>query len=171
MEHSYIYITLYRSELLYHIEQVAFITGDVLKNPAEVKEQANIQDIARSDRVDKTTLEMNRAWVELRAALSPYLEENAIYDQEATNALEILDEYNVTFKVPEGFNAYNKEAVRTALHEYVVNSALASWFDITKKDEAQLYREKAAQELANAKRYLNMRTTPRRLSKSPPLIY
>lgn len=88
-------------------------------------------------------------------------------DMDVDNTFVSPEEYAVRLCVPDSFSKLNVEAVKNAMHAYLVNEALAGWFAITKKDEIMYYENKALVELAKVKRFLNVRVNPVRIKMHP----
>lgn len=157
-------IALRRHDLVYDVANVAFITADAMPDaPA----RSHVQDAATDGNVDVVVRSLTRAHGELVHALSAYTAACTEHDLEVTTAPLPMEEYVLRLRVPPGFSAPVADAVAAAAHSYMVNTALADWFGITKKDEAELYAARAREELEKVKRYLNARVHPVRRKMSP----
>lgn len=159
-------VVLFRSELIYDIELVAHVVGEAVKGSDE-KDRSLVMDVADDGKVDKTTLNMNKAWCELLNEITGYTKVGIDKDLVSDNRMDIPDSYAVTLNVPESFTKLNVDGVKNAMHAYIVNKALAGWFSMTKKDETEYYARDAWMELAKVKRFLNMRIRPTRIKLSP----
>lgn len=159
-------ITLFRHELVYDIELVAYAVGETVKGEDE-KERSLVIDICDDGKVDKTTLNINKAWGELLNEITGYTKIGMDEDVDVVNILVIPEKYEVRLCVPDNFTKLNAEAVKNSMHAYLVNKALEGWFAITKKDEIQYYANEAKIELAKVKRFLNMRIKSLRIKLSP----
>lgn len=153
-------ITLHRDSILYDISNVAFITGDLVP---DVKLQSGIQDVVNTGNVDRITRIMDKSYNELVVGLSAYNKAvlNTVDGITETitsdNAFKEASSYVLSINMPADFNKNVVNAITTACHEYMVCMSLFNWFSITKKDEAELYRIKAIEELNKVKGYLTIR--------------
>lgn len=159
-------VTLIRSELLYDIELVAYAIGETVRGEDE-KERSLVMDVSSDGKADKTTMNMNKAWGELLNEVTGYTKMGIDENVDTNNIFVIPEQYEVRLRVPDTFTKLNAEAVKNAMHAYLVNKALEGWFAITKKDEVGYYANEARIELAKVKRFLNMRIKPLRIRLSP----
>lgn len=159
-------ITLIRSELLYDIELVAYAVGETIRGEDE-RERSLVMDVSDDGKADKTTINMNKAWGELLNEITGYTKIGMDENVDTNNILVIPEQYEVRLRVPDAFTKLNAEAVKNAMHAYLVNKALEGWFAITKKDELEYYANESRLELAKVKRFLNMRIKPLRIRMNP----
>lgn len=175
-------VTLYRSLLIYDVESVAFITGEVLVTEDE-KLRSGIEDVAREDcRLDRLNMILNKSFGELVHSLTAYTQiplasnvsitnlyedpESYIFNLNPALSYETLTmhdysgDFFVTLYVDDNFSAPNVPAVKNAMNAYIMDKALSEWFSITKKDEVKMYEDKAFQETVNLHRFLSARVTP-----------
>lgn len=159
-------VTLLRGELIYDIELVAHVVGETVRSEDE-RDRSIVMDVADDGKVDKTTLNINKAWCDLLNETTGYTKVVVDDDMASDNSFIAPEEYVVVLTVPESFTKLNVEAIKNAMHAYVVNKALEGWFSMTKKDEVAYYANEARMELAKVKRFLNMRIRPTRIRLSP----
>lgn len=158
-------ITLLRSEILYDIELVSYAVGQTVMG--EDEQRSLIMDVSDDGKIDKTTLNLNKAWGELLNEITGYTKAGMDVDVDVFNILVIPEKYEVRLCVPDSFTKLNAEAVKNSMHAYLANKALEGWFAITKKDEVQYYANEARLELSKVKRFLNTRIKPLRIKMNP----
>ena len=159
-------IKLIRSELVYNIELVAYAVGETVKSEDE-RESSVVIDICDDGKVDKVTMCLNKAWGELLNDMTGYTKIETDEDINTDNTFVSPEEYLVCICVPDSFSKLNVEAVKNAMHAYLVNKVLSGWFAVTKKDEVAYYESEALAEIAKVKRFLNMRVKPIRIKMHP----
>jgi hypothetical protein len=64
--------------------------------------------------------------------------------------------------MPSNFNQATNDTISTALHQYMVNLAIADWFTITNKADAADYVSMAAANLQQIREAINKRVRPTR---------
>lgn len=118
-------ITLYRQELIYDIENQAYILGDLL--PEEQQHTRHIiQDICQGGNLDRTTRIIDLAVFECIQALHPFVK--TPNDLETGNdAYQAKTEYKFKLDLPESFPKSIFESLPSCLHEYIVWRVLGDW--------------------------------------------
>ncbi|WP_321331873.1 hypothetical protein [uncultured Bacteroides sp.] len=149
-------ITLNREAILYDIGNIAYITGDLMHS--DVKDQSGVQDVNNEGNIDKVTRILNKSFNELVYGLTAFTKKDYTEDIVLDDNFSVPGEYVLELSTSLTFSSTNAKAVMTAAHEYMVDMVLFEWFTITKKDEFELYKMKADEELLKMKRYLNSRT-------------
>lgn len=158
-------ITLYMSELLYDFKNKAFLTGRSRKSDGKDAEFAsNMQ--ASDDDADK-----NQALRSIQNAYGQLLVELAegfFGETTTTTTDELLEDGNlvITLKMPSNYNLGIRDAVTSAIHDYIINKALMDWFLIVNKDDAKDYSDLAAVSLQNLHNAFNRRERPTRTKPS-----
>ena len=64
--------------------------------------------------------------------------------------------------MPPNYNNASNDTISTALHQYLVNSAIGDWFTITNKNDASDYITLAAANLEQLREAVNKRMRPTR---------
>ncbi len=154
-------ITLYMSELLYDFKNKAFLTGRSLKADGKDAEfTSNMQ--ANDDDSDKNQAlrSIQNAYGQLLVELS----EGFINETTSTSSNELVEDGNImiTLTMPSNYNFGLRDAVTSAIHDYIINKALMDWFLITNKDDAKNYSDLAAVSLQNLHNAFNRRVRPTR---------
>jgi len=135
-------LTFKRSELLYDIQNNAFVEGDIM-TPANEHLQHQTQDVVEDGNVDRVSRVLCLAHAECVELLYPYTKE-AVDDTETRNDIKDAPEnYVITLTVPETFSKSTCNILVGYIHEYLVCRALADWLSITKPEAADQWQIKA----------------------------
>ena len=155
---SSITITLKLSEIVYDIQNKAFLTGRSLHNGENHSHVANMQANDDEENSGQVLRSVTMAYSVLRNRLAEYLVGS---DLSASNDMvDEKDDLTLMLSMPSN---YNKNATRTiaeAAHAYIVSMAIADWFAITARGETADYTRAAADSLAIIEEALNKRVRP-----------
>lgn len=180
-----IFITLYKTELLYDVQNKTYLTARSRDNGQDPSITANMQANNGESEANQLMRSLGNAFSLLLPKLSPYLcnvvevKENAAgkcsckYRTEIDTSPDDIyvtdnklveqadnNEFSIPLKMPDNFNDGFIGAITTALHEYMVSIATAEWFTLSNPQEAVLYYEQANIKLSEAKNYLHARIMP-----------
>ena len=155
-------ITLYKSELVYDVQNKTYLTGRSRQTGSNHEEVANMQANDDDENANQVLRSLGNAYGTLKTKLSEYLEENSA----TANDIQMDDSDNilVALKVPSNFNKACKDTLASALHQYLVNTAIGDWFTITNKADASDYIEQAGANLEQIREAINKRLRPVRPS-------
>ena len=158
-------ITLYKSELVYDVQNKTYLTGRSRQTGENHEEVANMQANDDDENANQILRSLGNAFATLKTKLSEYLEESGT----TTNDIQMdgTGEITVSMKVPSNFNKATNDTISAALHQYLVNTAIGDWFTITNKNDAADYIAKAAADLEQIREAVNKRVRPTR--STPPL--
>ena len=157
-----IQVTLNKSELLYDIENKAWLTGRSREDGANASSVSKMQaDDESADRNQMTRCMMN-AVATLRNHIAEWI--NDLNVNEVNDVLDTGSAFTIVLKLPMNYNTSVNKTIGLAMHQYVVNTALAEWYGMTAKDEAQNYYTLAAANLQQLKE-----ATFKRLRPSKPV--
>lgn len=153
-------ITLYMSELVYDVQNKTYLTGRSRSNGDNFEQVANMQADDEEESSKQILRSIGNAYGSLMAKLSEYVVSekttatNLITDQEAN--------LTIALQMPGSYNKAANEAVVAAVHQYIVNTAIADWFVITNKSDAADYANLAAVNITQLREALNKRVRPTR---------
>ena len=68
--------------------------------------------------------------------------------------------------MPSNYNKATKDSIATMASDYIVNVAIADWFQITNKNDAKDYFDAAGANLASIREAANKRIRPTRTDAS-----
>ena len=151
-------ITLYMSELVFDVQNKTYLTGRSRSNGENFEQVANMQADDEEENSKQILRSIGNAYGSLMAKLSEYVVSdkttatNLITDQEAN--------LTIALQMPGSYNKAANEAVVAAVHQYIVNTAIADWFVITNKSDAVEYANLAAVNITQLREALNKRVRP-----------
>ena len=151
-------ITLYMSELVFDVQNKTYLTGRSRTNGENFEQVANMQADDEEENSKQILRSIGNAYGSLMAKLSEYVVSdkttatNLITDQEAN--------LTIALQMPGSYNKAANEAVVAAVHQYIVNTAIADWFVITNKPDAVDYVNLAAVNITQLREALNKRVRP-----------
>ena len=153
-------ITLYMSELVFDVQNKTYLTGRSRTNGENFEQVANMQADDEEESSKQILRSIGNAYGSLMAKLSEYVVSdkttatNLITDQEAN--------LTIALQMPGSYNKAANEAVVAAVHQYIVNTAIADWFVITNKPDVVEYAKLAAVNITQLREALNKRIRPAR---------
>ena len=160
MAKKVISITLYMSELVYDVQNKTYLTGRSRQTGTNHEEVANMQANDDDENANQIMRSIGNAFANLKTKLSEYINESGT----STNDKQISSTGNLTLSLnmPPNYNNASNDAISTALHQYLVNSAIGDWFTITNKNDASDYITLAAANLEQLREAVNKRMRPTR---------
>lgn len=160
MAKKVIAITLYMSELIYDVQNKTYLTGRSRQTGTNHEEVANMQANDDDENSNQIMRSIGNAFANLKTKLSEYINESGT----STNDKQLSSTGNLTLSLnmPPNYNNASNDAISTALHQYLVNSAIGDWFTITNKNDASDYITLAAANLEQLREAVNKRIRPTR---------
>lgn len=150
-------ITLYMSELIYDFQNKAFITGRSRRVGGDAEQASDMQ--ASDDDEDK-----NQALRSIQTAYGQLLVEmgEALNSTDSTSSNELIADSNITLalEMPSNYNLGVKDALTSAIHDFLINKALSAWFIMTNKNDAGDYETLAKSSMQNVHNAFNRRARP-----------
>jgi hypothetical protein len=158
-------VNLVIDELIYDIDNKAYLTGRSRKDSAGVETVASMQSSDSDEDRNQILRSIQNAYNQLRVAVSEYLtyeaDKESEYDDKLLND-DTTSAIDLSFTVPGNFNTATRAAIAAIAHKYIVNKALAEWFLITNKADVAEYEALAAQNAEELRVALNKRVRPKR---------
>lgn len=160
MAKKVIAITLYMSELIYDVQNKTYLTGRSRQTGTNHEEVANMQANDDDENANQIMRSIGNAFANLKTKLSEYINESGT----STNDKQLSSTGNLTLSLnmPPNYNNASNDTISTALHQYLVNSAIGDWFTITNKNDASDYITLAAANLEQLREAVNKRVRPTR---------
>lgn len=160
MAKKVIAITLYMSELIYDVQNKTYLTGRSRQTGTNHEEVANMQANDDDENANQIMRSIGNSFANLKTKLSEYINESGT----STNDKQISSTGNLTLSLnmPPNYNNASNDTISTALHQYLVNSAIGDWFTITNKNDASDYITLAAANLEQLREAVNKRVRPTR---------
>lgn len=151
-------MTLYVSELIFDIQNKTYLTGRSRKTGDNHEQVANMQANDDEENANQVLRSIQNAFGTMKTKLSEWINEDGTT---ATDELmEGKGEITVSLVMPSNYNNSTRETVNSAMHQYIVNSAIGDWFTITDKNDAADYYTLAANNLEQIREAVNKRTRP-----------
>lgn len=151
-------ITLYKSELIYDVENKTYLTGRSRSDGTNHEAVANMQASEDDENRNQILRSFTSALADLRTKLSEYLSSTSTTGSDAL--MDGTENISVTLTMPSNYNKATVDTITSALHQYMVNTAIGDWFAITDKADAADYISKAAANLETLREALNKRVRP-----------
>lgn len=153
-------ITLHISELIYEVQNKTYLTGRSRSNGNNHEEVANMQANDDDENLNQVLRSIGNAFATMKTKLSEYLPGT---NTTANNRLiSPTTNLTVALMMPSNYNQATAETISAAMHQYVVNTAVADWFNITDKADSDEYIAFAASNLEQIREAINKRVRPTR---------
>lgn len=153
-------VTLYLSELLYDVQNKTYLTGRSRQTGNNHEEVAHMQANEDEENENQLLRSLGNAFANLKTKLSEYIEESTTT---ATNKLlSKTGTIQLSLVMPSNYNQSTSDTISSALHQYLVNTAIGDWFTITNKNDATDYVTLAAANLEELREAVNKRVRPTR---------
>lgn len=157
-------ITLYKSELIYDVQNKTYLTGRSRKDGTNHEIVANMQANDDDENLNQVIRSISNAYDSMRMKMSEYIVDSS------TSANDILintsGSFVVTLTMPNNYNQAANTAISSGLHQYIVNMATAEWFTITNKADASDYYTLAGTNMEQVREAINKRIRPSRTEVS-----
>lgn len=160
MANKNIQVTLYMSELIYDVQNKTYLTGRSRSNGTNHEEVANMQANDDDENANQIVRSIGNAFANLKTKLSEYIVETGT--SASNKLLTITSNLTLALVMPSNFNQATNDTIASALHQYLVNSAIGDWFTITDKNDASDYVTLAAANLDQIREAVNKRNRPQR---------
>lgn len=146
--------------LLYDIMNETYLRGRTIQNGENHKEVASMFASEDEENREKILRSVKKGFAEVKTELSDYLDEdgtttdNSHYDGTTDLVLNLV--------MPSNFNEAATAGVGEAIHDYLKNTAIAEWYMVTNKGDAEQYVTLAQNSLANIQQAVSKRSRPQR---------
>lgn len=160
MAKKVIAITLYMSELIYDVQNKTYLTGRSRQTGTNHEEVANMQANDDDENLNQVLRSIGNAFANIKTKLSEYIKEETTTG--TNEMLSVDNDLTIGLNMPPNYNNASNDTISTALHQYLVNSAIGDWFTITNKNDASDYITLAAANLEQLREAVNKRMRPTR---------
>lgn len=152
-------------ELIYDIQNKAYLTGQAREADGTKGYEAASNMQASDD--DENSYQIRRslanAFSSLKSLLGEYLnEDNSTSNNRICDEVDNDGQLTLEFLLPSNYNNASADSLGNGIHAYLVDMALAEWFSITNKEDAQTYINHSTSSLEVVKRALYKRSRPER---------
>ena len=155
-------ITLSKDNILYDIENAAYVVGLNRSTGVNFEQVSNIQNTGEGGDRDMMLRSIETAFNEIKRNVNRFIIDTAIA---ASSTNELTDEtsaFSLTLTMPGNFNKASVDSIKSASHEYIVAHALIDWFTAVKPDEVPIYIQKKADASINILSALYRKKAPAR---------
>ena len=135
-------LTFKREELLYDIENYAYIEGAVLPRETDPHNRHMVADAGQDGNVDRISRVLDVEFATMKEMLYPYTK-HEIHNAELDNSLREPGTYGMILNVPADFSQTTLILLEKLIHEYLVCKAVADWMSITNPQKAPVWEKKA----------------------------
>lgn len=145
--------------LLYDIMNETFLRGRTIQNKENHKEVASMFASEDEENREKILRSIKRAFSEVQTTLGEYLDENGTetdnshFDGETDLVLNLV--------MPSNFNEAATTGVGEAVHAYLANIAIAEWYVVTNKADADTYFSLASKSMDLIEQTVSKRSRPK----------
>lgn len=152
-------------ELVYDIQNKAFLAGRARE--AEGKKGYEAASYMQTSDDEGECYQIKRsltnAFTALKGMMGEYIaEENTTGDNLINKEIDCDGTLTLSLVMPRNYNGAATDGLCNGIHDYLVDMALADWFAITDKEDAEIYIANSAQALENVKRAFYKRCRPKR---------
>ena len=159
-------LTFTRQNLLYDIENYAFVEGDVMRTDNEhAKHQ--VFDIAQDGNIDRVNRILDLAHAECVEMMYPYTKEPCDSEEVQENSLSVKEQYQISMLVPDDFSKSTVSLITKLVHEYMVCRVLADWMSITNPSSQSNWQSKLDSIEEQIRNHLNARCGRVRRAQTP----
>lgn len=147
-------------ELLYDIMNETYLRGRTIQNGENHKEVASMYASEDDENLDKLLRSIKKGFAEVKTELAEYLDEGGTTTDNSRYDGESDLELNLT--MPSNFNEAATTGVGEAIHDYLKNTAIAEWYMVTNKADAEQYVALAQKSLVSIQQAVSKRSRPKR---------
>lgn len=145
--------------LLFDIMNETFLRGRTIQNKDNHKEVASMFASEDEENREKILRSVKRAFSEVQTTLGEYLDENGT---ETDNShFDGSEDLVLNLVMPSNFNEAATTGVGEAVHAYIVNTAIAEWYTVTNKADAEQYFALAQKSMALIEQTVSKRSRPK----------
>lgn len=151
-------ITLDIKEIIYDVQNKTYLTGKSRREDDNHEQVANMQANDDDENANQILRSITMAFTNLKTKLGEYLD---LPESVASNTLFTPETVlELRLQMPSNYNTATADTIASAAHQYVVCMAIADWFTITDKEDAQDYVKTAAESLKTITEAASKRVRP-----------
>lgn len=152
--------------LLFDIMNETFLRGRTIQNKENHKEVASMFASEDEENREKILRSVKRAFSEVQTTLGEYLDENGT---ETDNShFDGASDLVLNLVMPSNFNEAATTGVAEAVHAYLVNMAIAEWYVVTNKADAEQYFALASKSMSLIEQTVSKRSRPKTPAEDTP---
>ena len=135
-------ITLQKDELLYDIENIAYVVGLNRSTGTNFEQVSNIQNTGEGGDRDMMLRSIETAFNEIKRNVNRFIVETK--ESSTNDLITLTTDFSLSLTMPGNFNQASVDSIKSASHDYIVAHALIDWFSAVKPDEVAIYAQKKA---------------------------
>lgn len=149
--------------LIFDILNETFLRGRTIQDDKNYKEVASMFASEDEENYEKILRSIKKAFAEIKTELAEYLTESGL---ETTNeAIDDSEDLVLNLTMPSNFNEAATAGLGEAVHDYLKNVAVAEWYLVTNKGDAESYVQQAQKSLESIRKSVSKRSRPTRPEK------
>lgn len=145
-----------REELLYDINSLAYVEGEVMGEENQHAQHLLI-DVGQDENVNRATRIINLVHAAAIEMLYPYTKKDAVVET-VDDKLWKPDKYQIIMHVPTSFSQTTIHLLSRLIHEFMVYRVLADWLSMTNPQAAKKWYEQVEDIKAQIKKAINHRS-------------
>lgn len=153
-------VTIKVSYLLYDIMNETFLRGRTIQNKENHKEVASMFASEDEENREKILRSIKKGFAEVQTELGEYLNEDGTTTD--NSHFDGSHDLVLNLTMPSNFNEAATTGVGEAVHDYLKNSAIAEWYLVTNKNDAEQYFTLAARSMSSIVQAVSKRSRPKR---------
>ena len=150
--------------LLYDIMNETFLRGRTIQNRDNHKEVASMFASEDEENREKILRSVKKAFAEVQTELAEYLNENGTTTDNSN--YDGSHDLVLNLTMPSNFNEAATTGLGEAVHDYIKNRAIAEWYLVTNKQDAEQYIALSGQSMESIQQAVSKRSRPKRPSTS-----
>lgn len=136
-----VFLIFHRKDLLYDIENIAYVQGDVMKTNDE-HDRHQVIDIGQDGNVDRVTRILNLAYQECVDFLYAYTKADVFKASSLDNTFGAPEHYKMRLLVPPDFSKGTVALLKNLIHEYMTCRVIEDWMSITNPQAQPIWKNK-----------------------------
>lgn len=155
--------------LVYDILNETYLRGRTIQDDKNYKEVASMFASEDEENYEKVLRSIKKGFSEVKTELAEYLNESGLAT--SNEAISGDTDLVLNLTMPSNFNEAATAGLGEAVHDYLKNTAVADWYLVTNKQDAQDYVALSQKSLESIRKSVSKRARPQRPEKkteTPP---
>lgn len=149
--------------LVYDILNETYLRGRTIQDDKNYKEVASMFASEDEENYEKVLRSVKKGFAEVKTELSEYLNESGLTT--TNEAISGDTDLVLNLTMPTNFNEAATAGLGEAVHDYLKNTAVADWYLVTNKQDAQDYVALSQKSLESIRKSVSKRARPTRPEK------
>lgn len=149
--------------LIYDILNETYLRGRTIQDDKNYKEVASMFASEDEENYEKILRSIKKGFAEVKTELAEYLTESGLTT--TNEAIDDDEDLVLDLTMPSNFNEAATAGLGEAVHDYLKNVAVAEWYLVTNKGDADAYIAQAQKSLESIRKSVSKRSRPSRPEK------